>query len=237
MKYILLLILKILLSAGSLAGLLYLGKREGRKVRLVWLIMIPLLLFMFPIVKKDKETGVKEYWTPLIQVYSTKIDDFRSDKDLWLFPDNFRSEKEGFALNKIKSAEKFIKNIGNLSKVSFGKGTLLSYLDDRDGFHGDGLISVAVAYDDSDIAEKLKENTCWHRLPLDRKLAAGLQENPHINGNISVKHGYYFYAAENVVTSKYTVYEEGTELQTSNDYIIAIYDTDTGILYYWKVNT
>ena len=88
MKYILLLILKLALAGGSLYGLLYLGKREKRQVRLVWLILFPLILFMFPIISKDKETGIKQYWTPVIEMDVRKIDDFRGDTDIWMFPEN-----------------------------------------------------------------------------------------------------------------------------------------------------
>ncbi|MBE6115268.1 MAG: hypothetical protein E7187_00395 [Erysipelotrichaceae bacterium] len=236
MKYILLLILKLVLAGGSLYGLLYLGKREKRQVRLVWLILIPLILFMFPIISSDKETGTRKYWTPVVEMDVRKVDDFRSDTDIWPIPDNYRSVKEGFAPNKKKMAAEQINDVGKLCELSFPAGELVRYSDDRDGFHGDGVIRVTVRYPDNVIAEKLEQSSYWHKLPMDPKLRAYFIEgNSIISEKIPAESGYYFYATRGF--GKYDVYQKDEEIIfAEEDYIFAIYDAETYTLYYWNVN-
>lgn len=236
MKYILLLILKLALAGGSLYGLLYLGKREKRQVRLVWLILFPLILFMFPIISKDKETGIKQYWTPVIEMDVRKIDDFRGDTDIWMFPDNYRSVKEGFAPNKKKRAADRINDVEKLGEISFPAGELTRYSDERDGFHGDGVIRITVRYPDNSIAEKMRGSSYWHQLPMDTKLRAYFIEgNSIISEKIPAETGYYFYATRGF--GKYDVYQKDEEIIfAEEDYIFAVYDTETSTLYYWNVN-
>ncbi|MBR2746315.1 MAG: hypothetical protein IKD99_06310 [Erysipelotrichaceae bacterium] len=236
MKYILLLMLKILLAGGALYGLLYLGKREKRQVRPVWLILIPLILFMFPIISSDKQTGIRKYWTPIIEMNVRKVDDFRSDIDIWPIPDNYRSVKEGFAPNKKKMAAEQINDVGKLCELSFPAGELVRYSDDRDGFHGDGVIRVTVRYLDNVIAEKLEQSSYWHKLPMDPKLRAYFIEgNSIISEKMPAESGYYFYATRGF--GKYDVYQKDEEIIfAEEDYIFAIYDAETYTLYYWNVN-
>lgn len=235
MKYILLLILKILLAGGSLYGLLYLGKREQRQVRLVWLIMIPLVLFMFPIISKDKETGVRQYWTPLIEMDVRKADDFRSDTDMWLIPDNYRTVKEGFSYNKKKQAASALKQLGELCDIRLPEGELIRFSDERGGLQGDGVVKIAVRFRDNTIAEKLAESSYWHPLPMDLKLQAYFMEGHSIiSEKIPAANGYFLYGTRNF--GKYDVYRKDTELSfAEGDYIFAIYDTDSFTMYYWTV--
>ncbi len=236
MKYILLLILKLVLAGGSLYGLLYLGKREKRQVRLVWLILIPLILFMFPIISSDKETGTRKYWTPVVEMDVRKVDDFRSDTDIWPIPDNYRSVKEGFAPNKKKRAADWINEVGKQSKISFPAGELMRYSDERDGFHGDGVVRVTVRYPDNAIVEKLEQSSYWHKLPMDPKLRAYFIEgNSIISEKIPAETGYYFYATRGF--GKYDVYQKDEQIIfAEEDYIFAVYDTETSTLYYWNLN-
>lgn len=235
MKYILFLILKILLAGGSLYGLLYLGKREQRQVRLVWLIMIPLVLFMFPIISNDKETEVRQYWTPVIEVDFRKTGDNSSDSDVWMIPDNYRTVKEGFPYNKKKKAASVLKQIEELCDVTLPESELIRFSDERGGLQGDGVVRVTVRFRDNAIADKLAESSYWHPLPMDLKLQAYFIEGfSIISEKIPAANGYFLYGTRGF--GKYEVYKKDTEPSfLEGDYIFVIYDTDTFTMYYWSV--
>lgn len=121
-------------------------------------------------------------------------------------------------------------------------GALLEAEDGRGGFHGDGETVVAV----SAPGLELPEDSRWHSLPLSENLSAavyGRQTETESFGPLfpvgavpAVEHGCWFFMDRHADSTDPT---DDTDLhaRSSWNFTAAIYDADTGILYFLELDT
>ena len=134
---------------------------------------------------------------------------------------------------------------------SISGGEITVFEDSHGGFHGDGALYAEVKFPDSSFSDRVSLE--WKPLPLGTELRivcyGGTDKNgyscaPHIRdveGNAripQIEDGYYYfidnYTAERVADR----YDESEFLYRSSfNYTLAIYDSDTKILYVFEYDT
>lgn len=116
--------------------------------------------------------------------------------------------------------------------------------DTHGGFHGDGETYVVIQfYDEDDF--KIPESGFWHQLPLSENIYSFLYDYEHhsqlremISGEWipQVENGAYFFFDRN----------DGSISQSNDEYlltrgafnfILAVYDAENQILYYYELDT
>lgn len=134
-------------------------------------------------------------------------------------------------------------NISNELEVDAHKGTVIFVFDDHGGFHGDGTGYVKISFSNSDCLDEIKESSAWKPLPLTENIAHlvsiiqyDLQRedgNPEIP---EIKNGYYCFVDRH---SESRDRKDDSEVfdRHSYNFTVAIYDTDTDILYYMGFDT
>ena len=129
-------------------------------------------------------------------------------------------------------------------------GEVISESDTHGGFHGDGDTVIVLQIDDTSFSNLIKENEEWNAMPLTENLTAlvyGLHTETssigpmiHPGDNISVvpeiENGYYYFRDRHY-QSKDPKDDTDVLSRASYNFTIAIYDTDTNILYYLELDT
>lgn len=129
--------------------------------------------------------------------------------------------------------------------IDVSSGEEVSASDTHDGFHGDGVSSVALSFCDSTVLDEIKENSEWKPFPLDETVQAlvyGLKDEtssigPFINdgnGNPLVReiqNGYY------ILIDRQEDQERNILNRSSFNVTVGLYDTDTNTLYYCTLDT
>lgn len=140
--------------------------------------------------------------------------------------------------------------ISHMLGVNIRKGTVITYTDNHGGFHGDGMTFAAISFSDETVSTKISENRYWNALPLTENLTAlayGITtENSHRGPYLrdeneeavipEIQNGYYYFLDRH---SESTDRHDDSEVfnRYSYNFILAIYDADTNILYYTKFDT
>lgn len=115
------------------------------------------------------------------------------------------------------------------------------YKDTHAGFHMDGEVYARVYFSNGQakrFIKKIKENEHWNNLPMD----AEFQEEVTIDkygDNMElpiIENGYWFFLdRHSEAINKYD--EKAIYDRYSYNYTVAIFDTDTNILYYYELDT
>ena len=115
------------------------------------------------------------------------------------------------------------------------------YEDTHGGFHGDGESIDKIYLNDFQakiFLKKIKENKNWRKLPVTSELYTRIISNID-NFDITIpeiENGYWFFLDRNSeAINKYD--EKAIYDRYSYNYSVAIYDTDTKILYYYELDT
>ena len=127
---------------------------------------------------------------------------------------------------------------------------VISSEDSHGGFHGDGMTFVVLHFDEDGLAEQLEGLAGWHPLPLSENagiLIYGydtekMKTGPYLcdeqgQGMIpQIQNGYYYFydrhsESRDVYDDTY-IFDRG-----SYNFTLAIYDADSGMLYYAKLDT
>lgn len=129
-----------------------------------------------------------------------------------------------------------IGNIADVLNVEIWDGVLLKSEDSHGGFLGDGL-----AYAEVQCSMEVPDSEYWHELPLSDTLAALVSRNgllDSIDGRClappEIRNGYYFFMDEFDGTSPD---DSQVRERYSYNFTLALYDADTGILYYYELDT
>lgn len=135
-----------------------------------------------------------------------------------------------------------LESISEVIGVDVTGGEILEAEDGHGGFHGDGETVVAVFVPGLELSADAR----WHPLPLSENLSAavyGRQTEAESFGPLfptdavpAVEHGYWFFMDRHAASTDPT---DDTNLhsRSSWNFTAAIYDTDTGILYYLELDT
>ena len=150
-------------------------------------------------------------------------------------------------------ARKDIKTvISEYIEIDVSAGEVVTHWDTHGGFLGDGDTFAEIKLEDESIEDEIKENGNWKELPFSDNMTALLyglvSENVHAgpylddeNGDPffpEIKNGYYFFYDRHSEASLSKRYDESEVFdRASFNFVTAIYDTDTGTLYYWKFDT
>lgn len=143
-----------------------------------------------------------------------------------------------------------LREISNDLNVNVSDGNIVAEQDSHGGFHGDGTSLVKIQFSDNQIEENIKNTQDWHAFPLDKTAQTILygykSENvisgPYLeddDGNTlvpQIKNGYYWLKDRLEKTSNN---EPETDIphHVSLNFTIAVYDSDSKVLYYCKEDT
>ena len=111
------------------------------------------------------------------------------------------------------------------------------YEDTHGGFHGDGTTYIRLSFYDGALPDNLWYDVHWHRLPLPENLA-GLV--PQINGEaacaLEAEEGYYYFLDRHSEAEH--DWDDGPiTTRFSQNFTLAVYDTDKQILHFLKLDT
>jgi len=139
--------------------------------------------------------------------------------------------------------------ISSVLGVDVSAAIAVTTIDSHGGFHGDGTSRVLFQFDDKGCEEQIKNNALWKPLPLTENLTAlvyGIRTEttaigPYIDIDGApaipkIDNGYYFFLDRNYKSTD--PYDDTDVLiRASFNLTIAIYDSDTDILYYSEFDT
>lgn len=125
--------------------------------------------------------------------------------------------------------------------INIRKGIVEKSLVERSDFLGDGITFVKIVFDDDSCLEEIKDNEDWCSLPLTKNLTELLDSINYDEDDNScivpnVENGYYCFIDRH---SESKDRKDDTDLlnRFSINATLAIYDTDTNILYYAEEDT
>ena len=151
------------------------------------------------------------------------------------------------------SSEKMNSILSEISKtigVDVSAGEVISESDSHGGFHGDGDMVVEIQFADTSFSDQIEVNEEWNALPLTENLTAlvyGIHTETssigpmiHADDNVPVvpeiENGYYYFRDRHSQSTDPTD-DSGVLGRASYNFTIAIYDTDSKILYYMELDT
>lgn len=141
-------------------------------------------------------------------------------------------------------------DISNTLEVDVSDGVVIYQYDDHGGFLGDGEMVVKLSFSDTDCLNRIKESSAWNPLPLTKNLEAfvygaviyGCNHGPYIHDEDynpvvpKIENGYYCFVDRHSQSK-----DKKDDSPLLNRYSIncslAIYDTDTNLLYYLELDT
>ena len=145
----------------------------------------------------------------------------------------------------VRKVEKYI-------DIELSTAEVLSEYETHGGFHGDGTTFITLRCD-KEAAAEIEESESFHKLPLsadvgimlygsDYVLYSKVSRSPLSDGELNplfpeIENGYYFFLDRHPDASGESF--DATELldRYSYNFIVAIYDSDSDILYFCKFDT
>lgn len=142
--------------------------------------------------------------------------------------------------------------------INVTDGEYTQVYDSHGGFHGDGTTYSTVKFTDDTVLDQIEEHSedgPWHKLPLSENvdiLLYGVEKEtengiesmgPFITddeGNVlapEVKNGYYFFMDRQADDEEYKFDDSKVLDRASYNCTVALYDTDTDTLHYFKLDT
>ncbi len=133
--------------------------------------------------------------------------------------------------------------------VDISNGTVTIHTDDHGGFHGDGMLYMEIQFSDDALLEEIKASESWSCFPLSDTVTAlvygfssdQFNYSPRIKdteGNLlipNITNGYFFFLDRQTHTDTSDPFD--VLKRPSYNFTLAIYDADTGILYYVEYDT
>ena len=150
-------------------------------------------------------------------------------------------------------AEKTDNILSEISKtigVDVSAGEVISESDSHGGFHGDGDTVVVIRFADTSFSTQVGDNEEWNALPLTENLTVLVYGIRKEDGSVGpmihsgdgtpaipeVENGYYYFRDRHSQSTDPTD-DSGILGRASYNFTIAIYDTDSKILYYMELDT
>ncbi len=150
-------------------------------------------------------------------------------------------------------AEKTYSVLSEISKtigVDVSAGEMISESNSHGGFHGDGDTVVVIQFADNSFSKQIEETEEWNTMPLTENLTAlvygvqteGSSVGPMIHSGDGtpaipeVENGYYYFRDRHYQSTDPTD-DSGVLGRASYNFTMAIYDTDSQILYYMELDT
>lgn len=122
--------------------------------------------------------------------------------------------------------------------------------DSHGGFHGDGVSLTVLAFDGEEVEQQIVKNENWEKLPFDKTVTAlvyGVEEGNRSTGPYltdaegkpilpEIQEGYYCFIDRHSEADAADGREE-VLTRPSMNFTIAVYDAETGKMYYAKPDT
>lgn len=129
--------------------------------------------------------------------------------------------------------------------IDASSGAAISTADTHGGFHGDGQTCIALKFDNHAGLDSIKNNSQWKAFPLDKTTQAlvyGIEDkagktgpflNDHAGNSLipQIQNGYY------LLIDRHTDTKTDILERNSFHFTIGLYDTDSDILYFCKLDT
>lgn len=142
------------------------------------------------------------------------------------------------------------KEVSQALGISMKDGTELSYSDTHGGFHGDGTKFIALRISDPTFLDSINQNDEWKSLPLNTTLSSLLYGTTQEQGQIGpyvtdsggsalfppIENGCYYFQ-DRFSDHAGSLNSSDVLSRSSFNFTIAIYDTDSDILYYCEFDT
>ncbi|MBO5328889.1 MAG: hypothetical protein J6B04_06925 [Clostridia bacterium] len=135
--------------------------------------------------------------------------------------------------------------------VDVSKGQVQIYRDDHGGFHGDGETYAKITFSDESFYNAIQNNAEWARLPLTQILTVVVYGGTLPNGDSwesfikdeddkllipSISDGYYFFKDRHI-ESKSEKEDSPIFDRYSMNFTLAIYDSQSKVLYFYEIDT
>lgn len=127
-----------------------------------------------------------------------------------------------------------IADISHTLATEISQGQVLEHWDDHGGFHGDGSTFVKIK-----AAVQIPETKYWHPLPAPENIAKALsfcRDEKDLREIPEVANGYWFFQDRHI-QSMYPASYAAIHQRSSWNFTLAVYDTDTEMLYYFEFDT
>lgn len=113
--------------------------------------------------------------------------------------------------------------------------------DTHGGFHGDGEDFVKVYFLNKQaekFVNKINKNNHWRKLPMPEDLRERVSNADEVEAIPDVENGYWFFEDRHEeATDKYNYNEIFNSNRASSNFSVAVFDTDTNILYFYALDT
>lgn len=142
-----------------------------------------------------------------------------------------------------------LREVSDAVGVDVTGGTLLEHTDSHGGFHGDGESIQCVQLTETQAAELMRgvrENGFWHPLPLSEELSAAVYGRRTTTESFGplfpegavppVENGVWFFRDRHSQSTD-PASTIGLHDRSSWNFTAAIFDADTGLLYYLELDT
>lgn len=125
--------------------------------------------------------------------------------------------------------------------VDVSGGREISYEDTHGGFHGDGTASIVLQFDDNSVLEAIQKDSEWKEFPLDgimQEIVYGT--DMEIGGRPApgpfmkvpeIQNGYY------ILIDRHSEKDKNILERYSFNFTVGLYDADTNIMYFCKLDT
>lgn len=151
-----------------------------------------------------------------------------------------------FTISVLATACQSYDDISMMLGADVDSAKVVSDAESHGGFHGDGERYIALEFDDDTFENTIKEDHTWHALPIKddtvTALLYGLETpemtyGPYLENEIPrVEHGYYFFYDDHSESND-PFDTSGVLDRASLNFTVAVYDSDTDILYYTEIDT
>lgn len=149
----------------------------------------------------------------------------------------------------VKACQPFTKDTASASEKLLAdlldEGEVLKKQDSHGGFHGDGLTFIQMAYPDDRALARITKDEHWHPLPLPDALDKAAYGSEHHGVYLSddetplierIEEGYYFFLDRHL-DAKDPWDPTDVLNRGSYNFILAIYDSQTDTLSYFRLDT
>lgn len=113
--------------------------------------------------------------------------------------------------------------------------------DTHGGFHGDGEAFVKVYFSNEQankFINKINENNHWNKLHMPERLRERVSNADEVEKIPNVENGYWYFIDRHTKTKdKYNYNEIFDSDRASLNFSVAVFDTDTNILYFYALDT
>ena len=138
--------------------------------------------------------------------------------------------------------------IGYTLGVDVSYGTVMNHRDDHGGFHGDGLLAVTVSFSkeqSGDLISKFQQTSGWHSFPMSENVCSALYGNGSRGALIlgedmdplpEIKEGWYFFRDRHP-RAEDPFEDSALFSRGSFNVTLAVFDSETGMLYFYELDT